>query len=350
MTQTQNYNILCCDGGGIRGLLTAILLHDLPPSAIANTIVFAGTSTGGIISICLAAGSDTQQLVDLYSTNCGTIFSPALSPAATREQIHHHVRQFAGPLEADALVGLTERHDLPINLFAAKYNPSGLRTAISNALGAQVSTRVHELARKLFVATFQLDRSGAWTPTSVDNLMPASNDATLLDAALCTSAAPGYFPPHKHPELGYCADGGTFANNPSTFVLARALQAGVDPKSIRMLSIGTGAAVNAIPADYFDAVPPELWGLLQWIHPLQAPPSVGHTPLLELMAGSGSILSDEQAASILGTRYIRAQIPLTRPITLDSCAEVPAMTQLANDYLAGAEWANVKKWVAENFV
>jgi hypothetical protein len=347
---TQNYNILCCDGGGIRGLLTALLLHDLPPSAITNTVVFAGTSTGGILSIALSAGVEVQKLVELYSTHCGMIFSPSLSPAASKDQIKQYVRSFANPIEADVLLELVDHHILPINFFAAKYDPSGLRAAITEALGAQVSTRVSELARKLFITTFQFDRNGSWSPISFDNLDPASNDATLLDAALCTSAAEGFFPPHKHPTLGYCVDGGIFANNPATFVIARALQIGVDPKTIRMLSIGTGAVVNAVPSDYFDAVPPELWGLYQWLFPVKAPQSVGHMPLLTAMSGGSSEVNDEQAASILGSHYARVEVPLTRPITLDSCAEVPVLSQLASDYIAGAEWANVKKWVTENFV
>lgn len=350
MTQTQHYNILCLDGGGIRGLLTSLLLNDLPPGAIANTVVFAGTSTGGILSIALAAGVEMPKLVELYSTHCSTIFSPDLSPAASKDQIKQYLRMFCGPIEADLLMGLIDRRIVPINLFGAKYNPSGLRTAISEALGAQAATNVSALARKLFVTTFQLERNGAWTPISFDNLDPASNDATLLDAALCTSAAEGYFPPHKHPTLGYCIDGGIFANNPATFVISRALQVGVDPRSIRMLSLGTGATVNSVPPAYFDEVPPELWGLYQWLDPMKAPPSVGKMPLLAAMGAGGSAVNDEQAASILGAHYVRVEVPLTRPITLDSCAEVPVLAQLAKDYIAGAEWANVKKWVGENFV
>lgn len=347
----QNYNILCLDGGGIRGLLTSILLSDLPPSALANTTVFAGTSTGGILAIALAAGVEMQKLVDLYSTRCGTIFNPQLSPAATDDQIKHYLRLFAGPVEADLLLELVEHHHIfPINFFAAKYNPSGLRTALSEALGEQASTLVSQLEKKLFITTFQFDRKGSWTPISFDNLDPASNDAMLLDAALCTSAAQSFFPPHKHPTLGYCVDGGVFANNPSTFVLARALQIGVDPKTIRLLSVGTGAAVNSVPDSYFETVPPELWGLYQWLFPVKAPPSAGHLPLLTTMAAGSAEIDDEQTASVLGPHYVRAQVPLTQPITLDSCSEVPVLEQLAKDYLADSEWANVKKWVTENFV
>ena len=59
-----NFRILSCDGGGIRGVLTAVLLNRLAAAYPAllqdrpGTItMFAGTSTGGIIALGLAAGS-----------------------------------------------------------------------------------------------------------------------------------------------------------------------------------------------------------------------------------------------------------------------------------------------------
>ena len=72
---TTNYNIIACDGGGIRGLITAMLLNDLvsnPPSGATSNILnnvslFAGTSTGGIIAIGLASGLTPSTVVD-FST------------------------------------------------------------------------------------------------------------------------------------------------------------------------------------------------------------------------------------------------------------------------------------------
>jgi hypothetical protein len=67
MTHTT-YRILSCDGGGIRGVITAKLLQALDPSVIKNIDLFAGTSTGSIIALGLASGVPIDTIVELYSS------------------------------------------------------------------------------------------------------------------------------------------------------------------------------------------------------------------------------------------------------------------------------------------
>src|SRR6202050_3780318 len=76
-----NFRILSCDGGGIRGVLTAVLLDRLVtayPGLLqdgADTItMFAGTSTGAILALGLAAGLTPAQIRDLYVINGKLIF------------------------------------------------------------------------------------------------------------------------------------------------------------------------------------------------------------------------------------------------------------------------------------
>ena len=348
------YNILCCDGGGIRGLLSAILLQNLPSNAISKASVFAGTSTGGIIAIGLAAGLDTGTIVNLYSTKCSAIFNPSLSPAASSEEVYQYLLALFGEkYVADAVWGLVEARILPANLFSAKYANTSLKSELASVLGAKASTKFSQLTRRLFVTTFQLDNGKKqWVPISFDNLSATSNDSTLLDAAMCTSAAPTYFPPYNHPTFGYCVDGGTFANNPSTFVLARVLQmGGIFPSDIRMLSIGTGSTANAVPASYFGTIAPEMWGTYQWMLPLNAPANAPSELLINLMMDGSSEIDDTQSQAVLGkSNYLRVEVPLDTPVTLDACSEVSTLTGIANKFMAQPMWGTIKNWVTTNFV
>lgn len=55
----MSFKILSFDGGGIRGLITALLVQDLDKShsVISKAGDFAGTSAGALISLGLTAGA-----------------------------------------------------------------------------------------------------------------------------------------------------------------------------------------------------------------------------------------------------------------------------------------------------
>lgn len=72
------YKILSLDGGGIRGLLTAILLERLEeavPGWLDKADLLAGTSTGGIIALGLAHGLTPRELRGLYEKRGKKIFN-----------------------------------------------------------------------------------------------------------------------------------------------------------------------------------------------------------------------------------------------------------------------------------
>src|SRR5271163_5203479 len=71
------FKILSLDGGGIRGLLTTVLLERLSTAApgwLDQVDLIAGTSTGGILALGLASGMTPTQLKSLYYDNGAEIF------------------------------------------------------------------------------------------------------------------------------------------------------------------------------------------------------------------------------------------------------------------------------------
>ena len=76
---TRTYKILSLDGGGIRGLITARLLqrlndHHKIRGWLDDVDLVAGTSTGGIIALALAAGKSPSNICDLYKRKGDNIF------------------------------------------------------------------------------------------------------------------------------------------------------------------------------------------------------------------------------------------------------------------------------------
>ncbi|MGD0074616.1 MAG: patatin-like phospholipase family protein [Candidatus Binataceae bacterium] len=71
------YRVVSFDGGGVRGVYSAVLLQRLSeqvPAIPSGADLLAGTSTGGIIALGLASGMAPSDLVALYRDNAAKIF------------------------------------------------------------------------------------------------------------------------------------------------------------------------------------------------------------------------------------------------------------------------------------
>ena len=78
--------ILCIDGGGVRGLIPAYFLSELEERFGIETFsafdIIAGTSTGGILALCLTAPDisgkqakfTARECLELYEKNSDAIF------------------------------------------------------------------------------------------------------------------------------------------------------------------------------------------------------------------------------------------------------------------------------------
>ena len=198
------FRILSLDGGGIRGVLTAVLLDRLQqqyPKLLNEqsdkVTLFAGTSTGGILSMGLAEGLSPQQIRDLYVVNGKSIFDSTW---------------------------LRDIVDIG-GLAGAKYDNGNLKHVLQQIFTGK---RLDDLKRRVLIASFQLDNEASdpakrsWKPKIFHNFPGPDSDgaALVVDVAMETSAAPTYFPSYN----GYI-DGGVIANNPSMAALAQALVA-----------------------------------------------------------------------------------------------------------------------------
>jgi patatin-like phospholipase/acyl hydrolase len=212
--------ILALSGGGIRGLFTAVLLDRLNqvcPTFLSKVDLFAGTSTGGILALGLANEIPTDELISLYLDNAKTIFSSSLE---------HKLET------VDGLIG-------------SKYTNDGLRQALINIFG---SIQIQDLKHDILTTSYNCDLN---LPV---NFTKSNPYLTLIDAALCTSAAPTFFPPYNG-----CIDGGITANNPSMAAVSWAISQGHKLEDVNILSIGTGVP----PSKPLNPTP--RWGDIQWI-------------------------------------------------------------------------------------
>ncbi len=311
-----NFRILSCDGGGIRGVLTAVLLNRLQASYPAllrdrpDTItMFAGTSTGGILALGLAAGLTPAQMRDLYVTNGKLIFDSSWT---------HDVVELGG-------------------ISGSKYDNVNLKRILQETFGA---LKLKDLKSRVLIASFDLDNqatdrsSRTWNPKFFHNFAGADSDgeSLLVDVAMSTSAAPTYFPSY-----GVFIDGGVIANNPSMAAIAQALDGRNQAAErttldgVKLLSLGTGASLQYIDGQDHD------WGDAQWIK-----------PILNVMMDGGVGVADFECRQLLGNRYCRVEpiFPAGKSFAMDDVSKIVDLMDLANsfDLTSTIAWLNASEW------
>jgi patatin-like phospholipase/acyl hydrolase len=249
---------LAIDGGGIRGLIPALVLAEIEQRtgrAMATMVdVIAGTSTGAIIACALA--------------------KPHAMPAARIAEIYEQ----DGPKIFDAsLLRRIVTVDGYVNeLYSDKGLVESLRTHLGDAKLTDATTRT-------LITTYDLQGRSELL------LRSDRDDVSLVDAAHASSAAPTYFEPLR---LGNrtLIDGGVGAINPSLYAYA---EAGGKPSLL--LSLGTGSQTKPLP---FDEV--KDWGKLEWA-----------APILDVVFDANADAVDSQLDRLIDGSYIRLQTRLT---------------------------------------
>lgn len=194
LTNEENFKILSIDGGGIKGLYSAVILADFEEKygKLSNHFnLICGTSTGGIIALALAAGIPAKEIVKLYQIKGEKIF----------------------PYTNGILYFL---HKLKQGLFLSKYREDNLKEALESVFGQKT---VGECETNILIPTANITTG---MPCIIKNNhsdgLTRDDKHTLVDIALATTAAPTYFPIQEIKSMGHdnqFADGGIFANNPS---------------------------------------------------------------------------------------------------------------------------------------
>jgi patatin-like phospholipase/acyl hydrolase len=346
------YCILSCDGGGIRGLLPALLIQQLSsdiPFFLGNVGLYAGTSAGGLVSLGLASAVPVADIVSLFENNGSQIFTPfssgvsAFNTVKFRAALEARVATTSGDSWFDWVIDHIE--EIVAEIVYVKYNNTGLHALLNTLLPG---VPLYKLLNRVLVTTFQLNdaASGNWAPITISNFPNDPAAATYpVDAALSTSAAPTYFPPYQHPTFGYCIDGGVYANNPGCMAIAAALQSGVALADIVMLSIGTGAN----PENVQVSPPPTNYGSLMWMLPV-AFNSTPASPIVSILTDGVASADAFICQQLLGSNFRRLQVPLSSAIPLDDYQAVPQLKSAAAAYMKMPAWSQTEGWVEKNFI
>lgn len=330
---SYKYRVLSIDGGGIRGIIPAMMLAEIERRSnqpIAEMFdMIAGTSTGGILALGLTKPGDhdfnqpqysAKDLVELYQREGQRIFRE-IFPGKTDEW-----------------------------LFNPKHRADGKDAVLTEYLG---NTPIAAALKEVFVTSYdtQLRKPVFFTSNrraeDCDrnlNFRKVCSGFTLKQAAMATSAAPTFFEPYQIETaqrdtpcgIYSLVDGAVYANNPTLLALLearmsyyRARQEELHLKEILIVSLGTGSMVQPYPYEQIRG-----WGKLQWIQPFIQMTFDGQSEAVD------SQLSSFLRASGSANNYFRFQADLDEEFNaMDdvSDASFDRLMSLANRMIAEGE-------------
>ena len=272
--------------------------------------LIAGTSTGGIIALGLAAGLKASELRDIYIRRGCEIFPPLRG----------------------GVLGDLERCWLNVRkIFRYRYDSDALMRVLAQTLGER---ELGSAKSRLCIPSFDGRYGEVYvfkTPHHPD--FRKDHKELMTKVAAATGAAPTYYRPLQNGGYTF-VDGGVWANNPVMIALVDALSCFAVPReNISILSLGCGSAPYVVGRSEITA-----GGLFAW------------RDIFHAAMGLQSQNALGQARLLIGAdRLVRVDVPaMDSPIELDdwsrAAAELPVV---AHEAVATSEVQVAETFLAE---
>lgn len=299
----RTVTILSIDGGGVRGIVPAMVLRDLlrrirylsgvsrwyrlpwhardVGDVAAHRIFdfFAGTSTGALLALGLVMRDplDPASIADIYRQKAREIF-PAYKPFAA-----------IGAMRQAVVI---------------KYPHQPWERILTGIFGDR---RMSDCVANVIVAAYDTDNRSPFFFKHFDSDAQRRRhvppDYYLRDVARATSAAPTFFEPVQVTSIdGRCytlVDGGIAANNPALSAYVEARKCYPDARKFLILSLGTGRSGRTFPYERI-----RRWGYLDWVSPLHG------VPMTAMVADGQSETVAYALANLPGVEYHRINFEL----------------------------------------
>ncbi len=320
----RTVRILSVDGGGVRGLIPALLLKELEQRLTRGNRVpvfsslfdlMAGTSTGGLIVLGLACPGESRRKgrTPLYAPSDLVSF-----------YLNHSADIFP--------VGRFKALRTVAQAFNEKYDAQGYQVLLNENFKART---LKECLTPLLVTSYDINR-GLPHFFKYRRGRQGRDDLNfrLADVARATSAAPTYFEPAEvhslEPDVRrFClVDGSMVANNPALCAYTEARKLFPGARRFVIVSLGTG--LNQRRFTYEDV---RHWGYLDWVNPVK------DVPLFSELSRGQSASVDHMLFRTPGVSYHRLEVPLLKGVDMDDARpeSLAELTHAVDIYLERAQ-------------
>ena len=247
--------ILSIDGGGIKGIVPAVVLLHLEKllKQLSNNQnsrihdyfdLFSGASTGAIIIAGLLSPDKNnhpkyspEEILDLYLENGHIIFNSSF---------FQEIKSVSG-------------------IVNVKYDPEGLESVFKKYFG---KSELKGLLKPSLIPVYDLSRGKNYFFRQQKALISPRHNFYVKDLLRGATSALSYFPPAQISTVNSLEhrcfiDGGVFANNPalSAYAEFRYHNSNLHAKDTMMLSLGTGRKTTNL-----DCEVTANWGAAEWLY------------------------------------------------------------------------------------
>ncbi|WP_167956072.1 patatin-like phospholipase family protein [Anaerosporobacter faecicola] len=248
--------ILSIDGGGMKGIVSALVLIELEELLKRYTgkdtvylvdyfDLIAGTSTGSILAALLLCPNDcnrpkytAKDALNLYLTKGKSMF---------QTNFLHKITSLGG-------------------LLGPKYKNTAFSAALQSYFG---EVKTADLLKPCLLTSYDMTTRNSVFFNSLSSKKEEDRNFYLASAVLASTAAPTFFPPTCTESYGACADclvdGGVFSNNPALCALIESLKLEKtrELKDTLLFSVG-----NVSSSKTYNYSQVRHWGALRWAFPL----------------------------------------------------------------------------------
>ena len=234
--------VLAIDGGGIRGIIPALVLAEIEQRTGKGTAelfdLIAGTSAGGIIALGLTRPSAAGGGKPEHTAKALCRFFKEDGQRVFGRSIWRRIGSAGGWLDE-------------------KYSSKGVEKVLKEYGGG---ARLSEALTEVLVTSYDIEARQPYY-FKRKKAREEGEDFPIWEVGRATSAAPTYFEPIKlRPEKFALIDGGVFVNNPALCALVEARKIHGESADFLVVSLGTGDHEHPIP---FRKA--RRWGRVGWL-------------------------------------------------------------------------------------
>lgn len=272
----MTFRILSFCGGGIRGYLSAMMLHELQKEARkqsgkADTRILdhfdmvAGTSTGAIISALISLGLGPREIAMFYRPLMVGVMKKRKKTDSAKPEFGTFTKLLKEIADTPVLNGLIDKrlsdikdHKILTTSFYTQqrkqYQPGYYPTGEARENTTWGMVLFHNFIRS--------------EPPKTGQLLPDTSNVRLLDAMAASGAMPGMSgtipitlknPVTGDDEILECVDGAFVNHNPTIAAISTAVAHGHKLEDISVIDFGTGMMPNYLTGDF------DNWGSKQWL-------------------------------------------------------------------------------------